>query len=75
MDGFQNLFLRKLRERIMAEISERETVLVNGKAVDFTDYRVKVEAIHTLKFVSDTLFEQVAEELLDEQRTPRQRRS
>lgn len=73
MDAFQNLFLRKLRERITAEISERKEVVLAGKLKDHADYLAKIEGIRVLELVRDKFFEEVGSELLEENRGEKRR--
>jgi hypothetical protein len=71
MDAFQNLFLRKLRERIDLEISELSRHLIDGKAKDHADYRGKVEFIRALRLVGNEYCEQVRAEIEGEDRSPK----
>lgn len=75
VDAFQNLFLRKLRERIKAEISVRQQVVLSGNIATHADYAVKIEGIRALELVHDKFFEEVGEELLEENRGGPRRRS
>jgi hypothetical protein len=68
MDAFQNLFLRKLLERINGEISTRVEHLAAGKVKDHSDYLARVESIKTLRLVADVFCRDIKNELESEDR-------
>jgi hypothetical protein len=73
MDAFENLFARKLRDKLIKEISERDRQIADGKAVDYADYKAKVAFAAGMRHALDFMEIVHTELMRPEEHIPRRR--